>query len=153
MALTRRDICILLPALMATAAGDAAEVVASNDQALKSAIYHFKELKVDKTRKDHDYIPVFEGTTSNGQHMTLHESGLGPGALVHGAYSHPGDEMFLVREGTLEVEIEGKRSELGPGSVAYIASNTKYAIRNTSKEWTRYFVFLFGPSHPHIQWG
>lgn len=149
MALTRRDVCILLPALMGTVAAHAAEDVARNDQTLKSAIYHFKDLKTEKS-PNHEYIPVFEGTSSNGQQMSMHESSLGPGGVVHEMYRHVGDEMFLVREGALEVEMEGKRSELGPGSVAYVASNTEYAIRNTSKEWTRYFVFLLGPPHPHI---
>jgi len=151
MTLTRRDMCILLPALMATATTYAAEGDAGKNETLKSAIYNLKDLKPEIS-EGHEYIPVFEGTTSNGQHMTLHESFLGPGATVHGPYSHPGDEMFLVREGTLEVEMEGKRSQVGPGGIAYVASNTVYSIRNTSKDWTRYFVFLFGPSHPHIQW-
>jgi len=75
----------------------------------------------------------------------MHESGVAPGGVVHEMYRHPGDELFLVREGTLEVEMEGKRSQVGPGGVAYVAANTRYAIRNTSNEWTCYFVFLFGP--------
>jgi (S)-ureidoglycine aminohydrolase len=143
--------CILLPALMATATTLEAEGDAGKNETLKSAIYDLKDLKAEKS-KDRDYIPVFEGTTSNGQHMTLHESAVGPGGVIHEMYTHSGDEMFLVREGTLEVEMEGKRSQVGPGGVAYVASNTPYAIRNTSKDWTRYFVFLFGPSHPHIQY-
>jgi quercetin dioxygenase-like cupin family protein len=141
----------LLPALMATTTGHAMEDSAGTNEHLPSAIYEYKDLKVEKS-KGREYIPVFEGTTSNGQHMTMHESGVAPGGVVHEMYSHPGDEMFLVREGTLEVEMEGKRSQVGPGGVAYVASNTIYEIRNTSKEWTRYFVFLFGPSHPPIQW-
>lgn len=151
MTITRRDMCILLPALMATATSHAAAGEADKNETLKSAIYNLKDLKPEIS-EGHQYIPVFEGTTSNGQHMTLHESFLGPGATVHGPYSHPGDEMFLVRDGTLEVEMQGKRSQVGPGGIAYVASNTVYSIRNTSKEWTHYFVFLFGPSHPHIQW-
>ncbi len=151
MTMTRRDICILLPALLATTTSFAAEGDADKKDVLKSAIYEYKDLKVEKS-KGREYIPVFEGTASNGQHMTMHESGVAPGGVVHEMYRHPGDEMFLVREGMLEVEMEGKRSQVGPGGVAYIASNTPYAIRNTSHEWTRYFVFLFGPSHPHIHW-
>ena len=151
MALTRRDMCILLPALMATATSHGAEGDTGKGEALKSAIYNLKDLKVEKS-KGREYIPVFEGTSSTGQPMVMHESGVAPGGVVHEMYSHPGDELFLVREGTLEVEMEGKRSQVGPGGVAYVASNTPYAIRNTGQEWTRYFVFLFGPSHPRIQW-
>jgi len=143
--------CILLPALIATATSHGAEGDTGKGEALKSAIYNLKDLKVEKS-KGREYIPVFEGTSSTGQHMVMHESGVAPGGVVHEMYSHPGDELFLVREGTLEVEMEGKRSQVGPGGVAYVASNTPYAIRNTGQEWTRYFVFLFGPSHPRIQW-
>jgi mannose-6-phosphate isomerase-like protein (cupin superfamily) len=143
--------CILLPALMATASSLAAEGDAGKNEMLKPAIYNLKDLKVEKS-KGREYIPVFEGNTSNGQHMTMHESGVAPGGVVHEMYTHTGDEMFLVREGTLEIEMEGKHSQVGPGGVAYVASNTPYAVRNSSKEWTRYFVFLFGPSHPHIQY-
>ncbi len=136
---------------MATATSHAAEGNAGTNETLKSAIYNLKDLNVEKS-KDREYIAVFEGTSSTGQPMVMHESGVAPGGVVHEMYSHPGDELFLVREGTLEVEMEGKRSQVGPGGVAYVAANTMYAVRNTSDKWTRYFVFLFGPSHPHLQW-
>ncbi|HWF65996.1 MAG TPA: cupin domain-containing protein [Acidobacteriaceae bacterium] len=153
MALTRRELCILMPAFMAAATGPgtAAENHDTSDHALPSAIYNLKDLPVQGD-KQHEFIPVFKGNTSAGMHVDLHESVLAPGGLVHGLYSHVGDELFLVREGTLEVEFNGKRSEIGPGSVAYVASNTIYAVRNTGKEWARYFVFLFGPSHVPASW-
>ncbi len=103
----------------------------------------FQKLKVYKSSGD-NYIPVFEGETHTGVHITLHETDLAPGAVAHPPHHHSGEEIFMVREGTLEVEIEGKRSQVSPGSVAYIASNAEHALRNTSKDWTRYFVFLLG---------
>ncbi len=153
MALTRREICILLPALMTTATvqGKAAENHDSNNPTLPSAIYDLKDLPA-QGNEHHKYVPVFEGNTYAGMHIKLHETVLAPGGVIHGMYSHPGDELFLVREGVLEVEFNGKRSEVGPGSVAYVASNTVYAVRNTSKQWARYFVFLFGPAHVPIDW-
>ncbi len=149
MALTRRELCVLIPALMATTTVYSAENQHNDDRVLPSAIYDLKHLPVEGD-KDHEYIPVFQGNTYAGMPIELHETVLAPGGMIHGMYSHPGDELFLVREGVLEVEFNGKRSEVGPGSVAYIASNTEYAIRNTTQQWTRYFVFLFGPSHPPI---
>jgi mannose-6-phosphate isomerase-like protein (cupin superfamily) len=146
MAFTRRELCVLLPALMATATGYSAEKHENNNETLPSTIYDFKHLPV-KGDKHHSFFPIFEGNASSGMHVEMHETALAPGAVVHEMIKHPGDELFLVREGTLEVEFNGKRSQVGPGSVAYVASNTEYAIRNTSKEWTRYFVFLLGLAH------
>ena len=152
MALTRRELCILLPALIAAASPvEAAANQNSGHPTLPSAIYDLKHLPVEGD-KDHEYIPVFQGDTYAGMHVELHETVLAPGGLIHDMYSHIGDELFLVREGILEVEFNGKRSEVGPGSVAYVASKTRYAVRNTGKEWARYFVFLFGPSHVPIDW-
>jgi mannose-6-phosphate isomerase-like protein (cupin superfamily) len=151
MAITRRELCVLMPALMATATSFSAEKPENNNATLPSAIYDLENLQVEGD-KDHRYIPVFQGNTYAGMHVELHETELAPGGLVHGLYSHPGDELFLVREGMLEVEFNGKRSQVGPGSVAYVASNTVYAIRNTSNQSARYFVFLFGPAHVPIDW-
>jgi hypothetical protein len=57
----------------------------------------------DKMSKDRNFIPVYEGTTSDGQHTPLHESGIDPGGVVHEADRYSGDELFLVRQGTFIV--------------------------------------------------
>lgn len=148
MALTRREICTLLPALMAMAAvpGEAAETHPAIGKTLSSSIYNYKDL-VAGGDKDQKFLRIFAGKTSSGMFVSLHETELAPDTVVHGSLTnHAGDELFMVREGTLEVELEGKRSQVGPGSVAYVAANTEYAIRNTGKNWTRYFVLFFGSS-------
>lgn len=150
MALTRRELCILMPALMAAGAAVGEPVEhGAGAQTLPSKIYDYSRLPKE-VAKGHNYIPIFSGKTYSGMPIEMHESEIAPGHIVHELYRHPGDELFLVREGLLEVEFNGKRSQVGPGSVAYIASNTEYAIRNTSKGWTRYFVILLGPHHPLI---
>lgn len=149
MALTRREICALLPTLMATAAipGEtAAETQPAGNKTLPSAIYNGANLPV-RGDKNQEFIRMFAGKTYSGMHVSLHETELAPDTVVHGLLSnHHGDELFLVREGILEVEFDGKRSEVGPGSAAYVAANTEYAIRNTGKDWARYFVLAFGSS-------
>lgn len=151
MAITRRKLCALMPVLMASATSFSAERSGNNSHALPSAIYDLEHLPADGDEQ-HKYIPMFAGNTYAGMHIDLHETELAPGAVVHGMYDHPGDELFLVREGILEVEFNGKRSQVGPGSVAYVASNTVYAVRNTGKQWARYFVFLLGPAHVPSDW-
>jgi quercetin dioxygenase-like cupin family protein len=53
--------------------------------------------------------------------------------------------MIFIREGTLEVTISGKSDKLGPGSVAYVASNEEHGWRNVGTTTAHYFVLAFDP--------
>ena len=50
----------------------------------------------------------------------------------------------MIREGTIEVTIEGKTSRIGPGSVAYVASNQEHGVHNPGPDHAQYFVFALG---------
>jgi len=54
--------------------------------------------------------------------------------------------MFLLREGTVEVTINGKNYRLSsPGSAAFVASNDQHGIRNVGNTPAQYFVVAVGP--------
>jgi quercetin dioxygenase-like cupin family protein len=53
--------------------------------------------------------------------------------------------MIFIREGTLEVTIVGKIQKLGPGSVAYVASNEEHGWKNVGDTPAHYFVLALGP--------
>ncbi len=59
-------------------------------------------------------------------------------------HHHVHEEMIVIREGTLAVTISGKTSELGPGSVAFVASNEEHGWRNIGKSRARYMVMALG---------
>ena len=55
------------------------------------------------------------------------------------------EEVFLIREGTLQVTIGGRGFNLGPGSFAYVASNDeKKGVRNAATTHAQDFVFELG---------
>jgi len=54
------------------------------------------------------------------------------------------EEMVMVREGSLEVTISGKAVTLGPGSVAYVASNEEHGWSNAGTTTASYFVLSLG---------
>jgi len=137
MNLSRRNLCLWLTALMAPAG------VKAQDRSLPSGQYKFEELPV-RGSGNFRSRPILEGDTHEGWHIEMHESDLAPGGMPHPAHRHQPVEIFLIREGTLEVTIAGRSSRLGPGSVAYVASNEEHGARNAGDTHTEYFVVALG---------
>ncbi|MGD0695164.1 MAG: cupin domain-containing protein [Terriglobia bacterium] len=135
--LSRREVCLLLPALAASAAG-AAEVAA-----LPGKVYLFETLPVRKNGEN-SFRPILQGTNHSGFPIELHETDLAPGSSPHPPHHHVHEELFMIREGTLEVTMEGKTSRIGAGSAAYVASNQEHGFRNPGPGHAQYFVFALG---------
>jgi quercetin dioxygenase-like cupin family protein len=76
----------------------------------------------------------------------MHETELEAGLAPHPPHHHLHEEILILREGTVEVMIEGKTTRLEPGSVAYIASNEEHGWRNVGKDRAKYYVLTFGRS-------
>jgi quercetin dioxygenase-like cupin family protein len=53
--------------------------------------------------------------------------------------------MFLMREGTLELTVNGKMYQLGPGAVGFVRSNEEHGVKNVGKTAANYFVVEMGP--------
>ena len=134
---SRRELCMLLPALMAL------KPQASAAGALASKVYHFKRLTA-QADGGNTFRAIFDGATHSGFYVALHATELAPGAMPHPPHHHVHEEIFLIREGTLLVTISRQESTLGPGDVAYVASGDEHGIRNTGSTVARYFVFELG---------
>jgi quercetin dioxygenase-like cupin family protein len=136
MKFSRREVCLGMPALMVSH-GLAAEALVS------SKTIRFEDLPVE-SGDGHVLRRILEGKTHSGYGIEMHETDLAPGAMPHPAHHHAHEEVFLIREGTLEVTIAGRASRLGPGSVAYVASNEEHGLRNAGSTHAQYFVIALG---------
>jgi len=87
---------------------------------------------------------VLDGETHAGVRIELHETELPPGGAPHPPHHHVKEEMILIREGIMEVTIAGRSARLGPGSVAYVASNEEHGWRNAGATRVHYFVLAIG---------
>jgi XRE family transcriptional regulator, regulator of sulfur utilization len=109
---------------------------------LGSRVVNFAELPVITTpkglRRD-----VFEGTTATLTHFECHITTLNPGEAPHEAHRHPDEELILVKEGTLEVAINGQTSQAGPGSVFFFSAQDLHGLRNGGATQATYHVFRF----------
>ena len=133
---SRRDLSLLIPALAATGASAQKKMLPSNS-------YPFDSLKVN-TSGAAKLRPVLDGQTHSGSNVEVHLTELPPGGAPHPPHHHVHEEMILIKDGTMEVTISGKAATLGPGSVAYVASNEEHGWRNTGTTRALYFIVAFG---------
>lgn len=137
MKVSRRAVCLALPSLAASG------LCATDETPLGTKISRFEDLPVNAAGNNR-YRPIIEGALHDGHLVEAHATELAPGSMPHGSHSHKHEEMFLIREGTVEVTVNGKTSRLGPGGVAFIGSGDDHGIHNVGDTPAHYFVIAFG---------
>jgi len=109
-----------------------------------SAVFAWDALAVRPTkvgaRRD-----VLDGPTRTLANLECHVTTVNPGEAPHAAHRHPDEEMLFVKEGTIEVTINGVAQPAGPGSVVFFASGDLHGIRNTGTVPATYYVLRFVP--------
>ena len=138
MKFTRRDFLLLAFVVASTSA---------QNRPSASHTYRYEDLKVNVNGANRSR-PILNEKTHSGFGVELHETELAPGLAPHPPHRHVHEEMILIREGTLEVTIEGRIVNLGPGSVALVASNEEHGWRNVGAGRARYFVLALGREDP-----
>jgi len=142
MPLTRRDVCSLIPALVAAGAGFPA--LAAQDDSLASATFAFESMPVRES--DHAQMrSILKGKLASGEHIEAHETTLPPNGFPHPPHHHVHSEMWLIREGTVELTINGATHRLGPGGLGFVRSNEEHGIKNVGAGPVTYFVVAIGP--------
>jgi quercetin dioxygenase-like cupin family protein len=136
MKIPRRDFGLVLPLL-------AAAKVGAQSKALPSAFFDYEELPV-KTSGDNKSRAFFNGKTHTGFSVEMHETELPAGGVPHPPHHHEHEELIVIQEGILEVTIAGKSHRLGPGSVAYAASNEEHGVKNAGDTRARYWIIALG---------
>ncbi len=143
MSMTRRELCSMLPAVLIPAI-HASEAAAEQDKAMPSAMYPFEKLQV-RTPNNAQIRDVLKGKLATGESLEVHETTLLPGGAPHPPHRHTHSEMWLIREGTVEITVNGASSQLGPGSVGFVESNDEHGIKNVGTTPATYFVVAVGP--------
>ena len=143
MPVTRRELCSMLPAMLIPAILPS-EASTAQDNSLPSTIYPFEKLPV-RTPNNAQIRDVLKGKLATGESLEVHETTLLPGGMPHPAHHHVHSEMWLIREGTVEITVNGTSYRLGPGSVGFVESNDEHGIKNVGTTPANYFVVAVGP--------
>jgi quercetin dioxygenase-like cupin family protein len=140
MPITRREICRLLPELLPMVELPA---FAAPGEPLPSATFEFGKLPVEE--RDHaEGRSIMKGKLVTGESVEVHESRLPPNGFPHAPHHHAHSEMGLIREGTLQLTINGTPPVLGPGGLGFVRSNEEHGIR-VGTTTANYYVVAIGP--------
>ena len=96
---------------------------------LRSAVYTWESLSAAPTRTG-ERRAVFDAPTGTLDKLHAHVTTLNPEENTGPVHRHPQEEMVIVRQGTLEVNIDGRKSIAGPGSIVYFAVNENENMTN-----------------------
>ena len=143
MKLSRRDLGILLPALVASGAttlgaqqAPAAAAAADNSveklPVMKTQHFKYDALPVTNNGKNRR-LSMFTAKTHTGFKIESHSSDIAPGEVNHPPHQHLREEMILVREGAVELTVAGKAYRLGPGDVGVIGSTRCTTPRTSAR--------------------
>jgi mannose-6-phosphate isomerase-like protein (cupin superfamily) len=141
MAITRRGLCCLFPALLPAATRLPAFAVV--DQSLRSAAFTFDKMQV-QTLDHAEMRRITKGALATSEHVEVHEATLPPNGYPHAPHHHTHSEMWLIREGKVELTINGTAHILGPGDMGFVHSNEEHGIKNIGSMPATYFVVAIG---------
>ena len=143
MSTTRRELFSLLPAVLVPAILKS-QGSRTEEHSMPSAVYPFDKLPI-RTPNSAQIRDVLKGKLATGESLEVHETTLLPGGAPHPAHHHAHSEMWLIREGTVELTINGENHRLGAGSVGFVHSNDEHGIRNVGESPATYYVVAIGP--------
>ena len=126
--------------LIACAAFSAAEPPAK--PAMKSSVFDWTGLAVQQNPNGERRI-LFNASTATLNNLSGHITTLRAGLAAHAPHRHPDEELIVVKEGTLELTINGASHRAGAGSVFFLAPNDLHGMKNVGDTTASYHVFRF----------
>ena len=126
-------------ATVATYSADALAAGASKANRLRSQVFDWEKLAVKPT-KIGEQRPVLNGPTVTLENLESHITTVNAGQASHAPHRHPDEEVILIKEGTLEVTINGAAQRAGPGSMFFFGSNDLHGMRNVGDSRATYHV-------------
>ncbi len=120
----------LAPALLFAAGGKKLPNVTLSTSDVKVATEPFGEVRI-----------YFDGPTDVVGWMTAGSVRLNPGASPHPPHQHDEEEFLLITEGTGEISIDEKLSQVGPGSMMYCEANRLHGIVNTGSTSLLFYFY------------
>jgi XRE family transcriptional regulator, regulator of sulfur utilization len=106
---------------------------------LASTIFDWEKLDVIKTANG-ERREFVKSPTATFENFSCHVTTLEGGKIAHAPHRHPDEELVIVKEGTIEVMVNGATRQVGAGSMFFFASNDLHGMKNAGTSRASYFV-------------
>lgn len=135
--ITRRD--MVAAAIAAGMTLCAVAIARSQAPVMQSSAFDWNDVPVkqDGVRTLRQF---FQAPTATLDELELHVTTLAAGESSHEPHRHPNEELVIIKEGTVEVLVNGEIKRVGPGSVVFNASNQLHSLRNVGAGPATYHV-------------
>ena len=138
--ITKRDLVVAaMVAPLAAAVALGAAFANSPPQVMPSTLVEWGSVAATPTDVG-SVRQFFRAPTATLDELELHVTTLNPGVASHAPHQHPNEELVIIKEGTVEVLVNGKTLRAGPGSVVFNASNQLHALKNVGTTPATYHV-------------
>lgn len=115
---------------------------ASATTAMGSGVFRWESLEVSPTEVG-QLRNVADHATKTLERFECHITTLNPGLDSHPQHQHAQEEFIILKEGVLDVIINGETTRAAPGSLFFYASNDFHSVRNIGEAPATYLVFNF----------
>ncbi len=140
-ALVAVAVLVTLVAMAPAHDSDAADPAAAPAIKMGSRVFTWDEIqsriKPTKTGQRRD---IFDAPTPTLDKFHCHVTTLNPGENTGPLHRHPQEELVVIKEGTLEINIDGKKQIAGPGWMIFYAANENENMTNVGKTPATYYV-------------
>jgi quercetin dioxygenase-like cupin family protein len=115
---------------------------------LRSRVVDWKTLVPTETRTG-QRRDIFDAPTGTLDRLHGHVTTLNPGENTGPLHRHPQEEMVIIKDGTVEVNIDGRKQLAGPGSIVFFGVNENENMTNVGGTPATYLVLQwFTPLTP-----
>ena len=115
---------------------------------LRSGVIDWNTLAPTQTRTG-QRRDVFDAPTATLDRLHGHITTLNPGQNTGPLHRHPQEEIVIIKEGTVEVNIDGRKQVAGAGSIVFFGVNENENMTNVGPGPATYLVLQwFTPLTP-----
>ena len=141
--LTRREL-VIAAITAGTTLATVAAAQSPSKTVMRSRVFDSIHIKPEATKAG-QRREVFDAPTATLERFASHITTLDPGQAPHPAHKHPEEELMIVREGSVEVKLNGQPTRVDTGGMIFCASNEMHGISNPGTKPATYYVIKWFP--------